>query len=95
MREAKPRSTYSIQLRQSLYGLKQSERMWYNRFSEYLSKRGYANDHICLCLFIKKFLKRIDILAVYVDNINLIGTPEGLEKTVDYLKKEFELKDLE
>ena len=45
--KAKPRTTYSIQLRRSLYGLKQSGRMWYNRLSEYLSKMGYANDHIC------------------------------------------------
>ena len=28
---SKPRSTYSIKLQRSLYGLKQSGRMWYNR----------------------------------------------------------------
>ena len=36
----KPRSMYSIKLQQSLYGLKQSERIWYNRLSEYLLKNG-------------------------------------------------------
>ena len=34
----KPRSMYSIKLQQSLYGLKQSRRMWYNCLSEYLLK---------------------------------------------------------
>ncbi|RVX04725.1 Retrovirus-related Pol polyprotein from transposon RE1 [Vitis vinifera] len=36
----KPRSMYSIKLQRSLYGLKQSGRMWYNRLSEYLLKEG-------------------------------------------------------
>ncbi|BBG93793.1 NAC domain containing protein 25 [Prunus dulcis] len=34
------------------------------------------------------------IVAVYVDDMNLIGTSEELQKTVDYLKREFEMKDL-
>ena len=34
------------------------------------------------------------IIAVYVDDLNLIGTLEELIKTANYLKKEFEMKDL-
>ena len=34
------------------------------------------------------------ILAVYVDDINLIKTPEKVQKAIEYLKKEFEMKDL-
>ena len=29
-----------------------------------------------------------------MDDLNLIGTPEGLLETANYLKKEFEMKDL-
>ena len=50
----KSREMYSIKLQRSLYGLKQSGRMWYNRLSEYLINEGYTNDAICPCVFIKK-----------------------------------------
>ena len=48
------RSMFSIKLQRSLYGLKQSGHMWYNRLSEYLLKEGFENNPICLCIFIKK-----------------------------------------
>ena len=34
------------------------------------------------------------IIAIYVDDLNIIGTPEELQNAVNYLKKEFEMKDL-
>ena len=80
----KPRSMLSIKLQRSLYGLKQSGLMWYNRLSEYLLKEGYVNNPICPCFFIKKSETGFAIIAVYVDDLNLVGTP----------KKEFEMKDL-
>ena len=85
---------YSIKLQRSLYGLKQSGRMWYNRLSQYLLKEGYVNNSTCLCVFIKKTENGFAIIAVYVDDLNLIGTPEELIKIANYLKKEFEMKDL-
>ena len=91
---SKSREMYSIKLQRSLYGLKQSGRMWYNRLSEYLSKEGYTNDAICPCVFIKKTISEFVVLAIYVDDINLIGTPIELQKAIDYLKNEFEMKDL-
>ena len=45
-------------------------------------------------MFIKKSETGFAIIAVYVDDINLIGTLEELSKTAEYLKKEFEVKDL-
>ena len=36
----------------------------------------------------------ITIIVVYVDDLNIIGTPRELEVTAKYLMKEFEMKDL-
>ena len=90
----KPCNMCSIKFQRSLYGLKQSGRMWYNRLSEYLLKEGYANNPICPCIFIKKLETGFAIIVVYVDDLNLIGTPEELTRTTKHLKKEFEMKYL-
>ena len=47
------RNMYCIKLQNSLYGLKQSGRMWYNRLSEFLKLKGYTNNDDCPCVFIK------------------------------------------
>ena len=90
----KPRNMCSVKLQQFLYGSKQSGHMWYNHLSEYLLKEGYANNPICPCIFIKKSKTGFAIIVVYVDDLNLIRTPEELIRTAKNLKKEFEIKDL-
>ena len=65
--------------------------MWYKRLSEYLMKERYKNDFICPYVFIKKFEIGFSIIAIYVDDMNLIETPEELSKTAEYLKKKFEV----
>ncbi|KAM1611365.1 hypothetical protein ACFX1Z_000152 [Malus domestica] len=91
---SKPRNMLSTRLRRSLYHLKQSRRMWYNCLSEYLSSQGYVNNELCPCVFIKKSHSSFGIIVVYVDDKNLIETPEELERSAAYLKLEFEMKNL-
>ncbi|CAM8907757.1 unnamed protein product [Rhodiola kirilowii] len=91
---SKPREMYSIKLQRSLYGLKQSGRIWYNRLSEYLLKEGYITNAICPCVFIKRTKTRFSIIVVYVDDLNIIGTPGELIETIACLKSEFEMKNL-
>ena len=45
-------------------------------------------------MFIKKSQFEFATVAVYVDDMNLSGTLEELEKIVSHLKSEFEMKDL-
>ncbi|GLT35869.1 hypothetical protein SLA2020_102850 [Shorea laevis] len=89
-----PRKIFSIKLKRFLYGLKQLGQMWYNRLSEYLLKEGYENNPISPCVFTKRSKSGFVIIVVYVDDINIIGTLGELEKVVECLKKEFEIKDL-
>ncbi|KAL2226409.1 UNVERIFIED_CONTAM: Retrovirus-related Pol polyprotein from transposon TNT 1-94 [Sesamum indicum] len=76
--QSKSRHMYSIKLKRSLYGLKQSGRMWYNRLSEYLIKKGFCHNQISPCLFIKRTELGFVIIAVYVDDLNIIGSPEEI-----------------
>jgi hypothetical protein len=57
-------------------------------------KEGFENNPICPCVFIKKLESGFAIIAVYVDDLNLVGSPKELIKTATYLKNEFEMKDL-
>jgi len=91
---SKSREMYLIRLQRSLCILKESRRMWYNRLRAYLLKEGYVSDAICPCIFIIKMSSKFVIHAIYVDDINLFGTPEDLQNPIEYLKKEFEMKDL-
>ena len=42
----------------------------------------------------KKSESRFAIVVVYVDDLNLVGTPEELTKIANCLKNEFKMKDL-
>ena len=52
------------------------------------------NNELCPCVFIKKSHSEFAIVVVYVDDMNLIGTPAELEEIAAHLKSEFEMKDL-
>jgi len=88
------RNMYCVKLKRSLYGLKQSERMWYNRLSEYLVQKGYSNSDDCPCVFIKRSSLGFCIISVYVDDINIIGNSESIDEARNHLKTDFEMKDL-
>ena len=63
--------------------------MWYNRLREYLLKEGYVNNPIYPCIFIKKSKTGVASIVVYVDDLNLVGTPKGLTKIAKYLERKF------
>ena len=42
----------------------------------------------------KKSQSGFTIITIYVDNLNIIETFEEFSKTMEYLKKEFEMEDL-
>jgi hypothetical protein len=85
---------YCVKLANSLYGLKQSGRMWYNRLNEFFLNKGYSNNDDCTCVFIRKSNIGFCIISVYVDDLNIIGHTKDIDEAHNHLKTEFEMKDL-
>ncbi|XP_059590838.1 retrovirus-related Pol polyprotein from transposon RE1 isoform X3 [Vitis vinifera] len=83
-------------LQKSLYGLKQSPRAWFDRFTKAVLKLGYKQGQADHTLFVKKsHARKLAILIVYVDDIILSGNDMGeLQNLKKYLSEEFEVKDL-
>ena len=82
-------------LKRSLYGLKQSPRAWFGKFSKSMKVFGYKQCNSDHTLFIKHQAGRMTALIVYVDDMVVTGDdPEEMEALQQYLSKEFEMKDL-
>ncbi|RVW16197.1 Retrovirus-related Pol polyprotein from transposon RE1 [Vitis vinifera] len=82
-------------LRKSLYGLKQSPRAWFGRFTKSMIAFGYHQSNSYHTLFLKKQHGKITTLIVYVDDKVVIGNdPKERKALENYLSREFEMKDL-
>ena len=57
-------------------------------------KEGYVNNLLYLCVFIKWSHSGYVIIVVYVDDLNIIGTPNELKEVCAFQKNELEMKDL-
>ena len=77
-----------------MYGLKQSPRAWFERFTKVVKGYGFVQCQSDHTLFVKHFPEvKLAILIVYVDDIIL--THEGkIDLLKKLLTKEFEIKDL-
>ena len=83
-------------LNKSIYGLKQSPRAWFGRFSHVLRRHGYSQGHADHTMFYKHSVDgKIVILIVYVDDIIFTRDDiDRMEKLKGVLANEFEVKDL-
>ena len=83
-------------LRKSLYGLKQSPRAWFNRFSDVILSLGFTrchSDHTCFTH--RRPDGRTVIILVYVDDIIITGDDvSGITKVKKALSQSFDVKDL-
>ena len=61
-------------LRKSLYGLKQSPRAWFERFTKFVKSQNFIQEQSDHTMFIKKSHEgKMVVLIVYVDDIILTG----------------------
>ena len=99
--EAPPRFSESFgrkicKLKKSLYGLKQSLRAWFDRFTKFVKAQGFIQGQSDRKLFVKNSAgNKITVLIVSVDDIILTGDDfEEMNKLKKNLSTEFEIKDL-
>jgi len=83
-------------LNRSLYGLKQSPRAWFKKFSSTLIKFGYKQGEANHTLFTKHANNgKMVVLIVHVDDIILTGDDtQAIAELKQRLRKEFKVKDL-
>ena len=90
--EANP--THVCKLKKSLYGLKQSARLWNSTLTQHLLSDGYKKSSADECIFIKTAGKNFVILAVYVDDvIPVSNNTQMMEEEKLKLMKKFEMVD--
>jgi Reverse transcriptase (RNA-dependent DNA polymerase) len=82
-------------LQKAIYGLKQSPRAWYAKLSFSLLKIKFIKSTADSSMFIKHSQNITTIILVYVDDIIITGNNnEKITRVKQYLKKEFDIKDL-
>ena len=82
-------------LRRALYGLKQSPRAWFGRFTQAMKKNGYRQSNSDHTLFLKRQGRKITCLIIYVDDMIITGDDvDEIKQLRDNLFQEFEMKDL-
>jgi len=82
-------------LKRSLYGLKQSPRAWFGRFSTVLQDFGLIRSKVDHSVFYRHQQGKSIYLVVYVDDIVITGNDaEGMVQLKQHLFKHFETKDL-
>lgn len=82
-------------LKKAIYGLKQSPRAWFDKFSTVVSAYGLKRTTSDHSVFIRQRQSGTIILAVYVDDIVVTGSDkDGISDHKVYLNKHFHMKDL-
>ncbi|XP_074352394.1 uncharacterized protein LOC141691563 [Apium graveolens] len=82
-------------LLKSLYGLRQSPRLWFSKFSNSIKQMGFFQSKADYSMFILQNLNAITIILVYVDDVLICGNSQT---TIDDIKlmlaQSFKMKDL-
>ena len=82
-------------LQRALYGLKQSPRAWFGRFSMAMRKYGFQQSNSDHTLFLKRRQGKITALIIYVDDMIITGDDsEEIYRLEKHLAMEFEMKNL-
>ena len=82
-------------LKRSLYGLKQSPRMWYQKFDTYIQGLGFVRSKVDHYLYYKQVGEHFIYVVLYVDDMLLDGNNmEVIKEVKSQLSSKFDMKDL-
>ena len=84
-----------MQVNESLYGLKQSPRMWYQKFDTFIWGLGFTRSKADHCVYFKLVGDRVLHLVLYVDDMFQVGNDkEIIQDLKTQLSSKFDMKDI-
>ena len=85
----------TVKLRRSLYGLKQSPRLWNKVLDSFLRDLGFTISEVDTALYIRKTDTKILIVAVYVDDLTILASDlQDLADLKMTFAKRFKMEDM-
>jgi len=82
-------------LKRSLYGLKKSPKMWYQKFDTYILGLGFVRRRVDHCVYSKQVCNQLIYVVLYVDDMLLVGNNmDVIKKVKSQLSSKFDMKDL-
>jgi hypothetical protein len=82
-------------MKKSMYGLKQSPTMWYQKFDTYVLGLGFTRRKEDHCVYFKLIGAHLIYLVLYVDDMFLVGNnKEIIQDVKTQLSSKFDMKDL-
>jgi len=70
-------------LKKSLYGLKQSPKIWYQKFDTFIRGLGFTRSNANHCVYFKLIADHVIYLVLYVDDMLLVRNDKEI---IQYLK---------